>query len=278
MPKLFLRILIAFSAILTIGAAPALAAKHASAPPAPTGNDISWPQCGRRLPSGQAFGIVGVNGGLANTTNNCLATQLAWSTRSSGVTSQAKSQLYVNTANPGGLNTASWPVSNTDPAGNQAPNPYGNCDGSDSLSCAWQYGWNRAVEDVRDRFIPAAQNAGVSSSPANYPWWLDVETQNTWKSGSSFAIQSNVADLEGMTSYLNSVGASVGLYSTSSQWHQIAGTVSGSNLNGLKSWLPGARSLSGAKSNCSLAPLTSGGSVTLTQYLSSHTDYDYSCI
>ena len=71
------------------------------------GNDISYPQCSKVWPSAQAFGIVGINGGLANTTNNCLVNQLSWSLRSTGITNQVKSQLYVNTANPGGLNTAS---------------------------------------------------------------------------------------------------------------------------------------------------------------------------
>src|SRR5207253_418891 len=104
----------------------------------------------------------------------------------------------VNTANPGGLNTASWPKNNTDPAGNLSPNPHGTCDSSDSLACAWQYGWNRSAEDHLQRFQPAAQSAGIAPEAAAYPWWLDVETVNTWKSGSSFASSSNDADLEGM--------------------------------------------------------------------------------
>lgn len=40
--------------------------------PAVTGNDISYPQCGAAFPSSPAFGIVGVNGGLANDLNPCL--------------------------------------------------------------------------------------------------------------------------------------------------------------------------------------------------------------
>ncbi|HSX17930.1 MAG TPA: hypothetical protein VLE51_01060 [Candidatus Saccharimonadales bacterium] len=243
------------------------------------GNDISYPQCSKSWPSNQAFGIVGVNGGLANTTNSCLVQQLSWATKSSGITTQSKVQLYVNTANPGGLNTPSWPTNNIDPAGNLTLNPYGICSGTNSLACAWQYGWNRSVEDVRQRFIPAAQSANLSTSPSAYPWWLDVETINTWQSGSSFANASNAADLEGMTAYFQSVGVNVGLYSTTYQWGQIAGSVNGgSNLNGLSNWRPGARNLSGAKSNCSLAPLTSGGKVVLTQYIANNLDYDNSCI
>jgi hypothetical protein len=262
---------------------PAVAAKAASAPTAassPVGNDISWPQCGRSLPSGQAFGIVGVNGGLATTTNDCLSSQLIWTNKSTGTSKQAKAQLYVNTANPGGLGTASWPKDNTDPSGTVAPNPYQNCDGNDSLACAWQYGWNRAVQDVSDRFKPAAQSAGMSTSPADYPWWLDVETENTWKSGSTAALRSNVADLEGMTAYFKSFGVTLGVYSTNYQWGQIVGkeVTASSNLNGLGSWLAGARNQTDAKKNCSLPPLTAGGVVKLTQYVSGSLDYDYSCL
>ena len=40
------------------------------------GYDVSWPQCGKSLPSDHAFGIVGVNGGTAANTNPCLSDQL----------------------------------------------------------------------------------------------------------------------------------------------------------------------------------------------------------
>jgi len=265
--------------LVALSGTSALAAKTPAGTPSTLGNDISWPQCGKKLPSGQAFGIVGVNGGLANTTNNCLSAQLLWANKSTGITSQPKVQLYVNTANPGGLGTPSWPTSNVDPSGNVAPNPYGNCDGADSLPCAWQYGWNRAVEDVHIRLIPAAQTAGMPTNAANYHWWLDVETDNTWKTGTD-GIASNVADLEGMVAYLKTtVGAQVGLYSTAYQWGQIAGTVGlSSNLSGLDSWLAGARTQSSAKRNCSLPPLTVGGKVILTQYVSGSYDYDHSCV
>ena len=67
-----------------------------SAPPSKTppttGNDISYPQCGTAFPSGQAFGIVGVNGGLANRLNPWLGeynggpatSELYWAWGSSG--------------------------------------------------------------------------------------------------------------------------------------------------------------------------------------------------
>lgn len=274
------RILIGiFLGVISISlASPTVAARTVSggsATTTPLGIDISYPQCGKQVPKTQAFGIVGVNGGLATTTNPCLKDQLVWASKSLGGTSQEKMQLYVNTANPGGLNTASWPTTST------AENTVGVCDGSDSLSCAWQYGWNRAKEAVNDRFIPAATQAGINSTPSTYIWWLDVETMNTWKAPTStFNTQSNTAVLEGMTSYYLSVNARVGLYSTAYQWGQIVSTSVGntSNLNGLKNWRPGGANLSTAKQACSATPLTQNGSVVLTQFISKNLDYDYSCI
>lgn len=82
-----------------------------------------------------------------------------------------------------------------------------------------------------------------------------------------------------MTGFFHSIQADVGIYSTGYQWGQIVGTVSStSNLYTLPSWLAGARTASGAKANCTNAPLTAGGKVTLTQFVSKGFDYDYSCI
>jgi hypothetical protein len=229
------------------------------------------------LPTGQGFGIVGVNGGVANTTNPCLSTQLLWAEQSLGTQNQAKVQLYVNTGDPG--LAGQWPTNNTDPAGNTAPNPFGTCDGTVNNSCAWQYGWNRAVDDVQNRFVPAAQAVGVDATPVDYPWWLDVETANSWDSGSSDALMRNRVDLEAMVSYLQSRGINVGIYSTSFMWSTIVGSVpSDSNLNGLANWRPGASDLPGAQANCSLDSLTSGGSIAITQFTLNNFDYDYSCL
>ena len=126
------------------------------------GVDVSYPECGERLPSGQAFAIVGVNGGRPNTSNPCLARQLAWAAKSLGGTPHDDIQLYVNTANPGAGNAA-WPQSGS--------NQYGTCDGSDSRSCAFEYGWERAVDDATSRGI---------TDPEQYMWWLDVEIANSW--------------------------------------------------------------------------------------------------
>jgi hypothetical protein len=267
-------------------ASPAIAT--AAKPPAPSptkeyiGYDVSYPQCGKRLPTGQAFGIVGINGGTAATTNPCLADQLKWANRSTGGTAQPNIQLYVNTANPGEVisEITTWPTNNTDKTGFSTNNPYGTCDGTNTLACSWQYGWNRALEANIDRFAPAASTAGINQLVSSYTWWLDVETMNTWQSGSTEAFARNTATLEAMTAYFTGRGGKVGLYSTAYQWNQIVGaTVSpSSNLNGLPNWRPSGASLSNAIANCSVPPLTTGGFISLTQYIQKSLDHNHSCI
>ncbi|WP_284979330.1 hypothetical protein [Arthrobacter sp. fls2-241-R2A-200] len=253
--------LAAFAALLLMVVG--LPAEAATAP-AP-GNDVSWPQCGKALPKGQSFGIVGVNNGTANTTNPCLATELSWAGSSTGATGQPKVALYVNTANPGSAGSW-WPTSNTY-GGTTVANPYGQCtSGSFGAACSYMYGYAKAYDDANIRGV---------SSPASFIWWLDVETGNSWSADKA----ANRADLEGMAAYFSSIGATTGIYSTSSQWSQIAGsTPTSSPLYTARSWLAGASSLTSAKRMCSAAPLTGGGKVTLTQYVSSGLDYDYSCI
>ncbi|MDQ0118425.1 hypothetical protein AB0280_00735 [Pseudarthrobacter sp902506025] len=250
-----------FAALLTLYAFPAegLAATNL------TGNDVSWPQCGKTLPKGQSFGIVGVNNGLANNTNPCLATEMSWAGSSTGGTGQPKAALYVNTANPGAAGSW-WPTSNTY-AGTTVANPYGQCtSGSYGAACSYIYGYAKAYDDANIRGV---------SNPGSYMWWLDVETGNSWSADKS----ANIADLEGMTAYFTSISAGTGIYSTTGQWSQIAGTVPTSSLlYRSSSWLAGASSLSSAKRMCAAAPLTGGGKVTITQYVSGGFDYDYSCI
>lgn len=230
-----------------------------------TGNDVSYPQCGKALPSRPAFGIVGVNGGKASTLNPCFSTQITWAKASVGGTSQPAAALYVNTGNPGDVyvtrpaSVSYWPTAGA--------NSFGTCTGGNDAACAYEYGKYMAQ---RDTIYVRSHDATT-----DFDYWLDVETGNSW----SLNTLSNQASLIGMVDYFNSLGANVGLYSTSYQWRQIAGDTSDPDgrLAGLDSWLAGARSRSGARSNCSLAPLTPNGEVTLTQYVSGGFDYDYAC-
>lgn len=242
-------------------------------PVGPAGIDVSHPQCGRDLPVGSAFAVVGVNGGVATRPNPCLAEQLEWAWESTGsLPEQPPAQVYVNTANPGqvrGLVTT-WPSAGV--------TPYGRCDGGNTAACSWRYGWERARTSVTGFFLPAAREAGVDSLASSYRWWLDVETMNTWQSGSDEARERNRATLEGMAAYLDFRGADVGLYSTGRQWAQIAGSVPGdSPLAGLPSWLAGSSTLAEAVAACDLPPLVPDGRVTLTQYVPDDLDRNHSC-
>jgi hypothetical protein len=247
--------------LVLLGAGPAAAAP----PPGPAGIDVSWPQCGKTLPKQPAFAIVGLNNGLANTTNPCLAAQLAWAGTAAmpAATSLPRVALYVNTANPG-LQGSWWPTSNTY-KGTRVANPYGNCALHVFKACSYMYGYAKAYDDATIRGI---------SKPASYLWWLDVETENSWQSDKP----ANVAVLEGMTAYFEKIGARVGIYSTGYQWGRIAGSVSATSpLAGLPSWLAGATSLAGARANCSLPGLTPRSPVAMTQYVTGGLDYNVSC-
>ena len=292
---------VAVAGMATMWSTPVLAASHSKpahkggSSSSIIGNDISWPQCGGSFPSGQAFGIVGVNDGKPNTLNPCLGTsstnsvsqsELNWAfTAASGVkTSEKPAQLYVNTADPGpvynGTVISDWPSSSLS-------DPYGSCSSSDpivgldSTACAWQYGYNKAQQDA-GWLATAAKSVSASPAAGAYPWWLDVETGNTWQSG-NYGQAMNLADLQGMVAFLQT-GASVsqvGIYSTTSQWSTITGVSTPSQkalstLYGLNEWLPGARNQRQAASNCNANSSFTGGAITTTQWTGSY-DYDYPC-
>ncbi len=288
MKKLFVLLSLGFLGILLIPSM-ALAAKsvsslgaYASVTPELRGYDVSYPQCGRSLPTTFYFGIVGVNGGKASTPNTCLADQLVWANTAKYGSNQSRFQLYVNTANPGEVisQITTWPTTPYDLNGSLPTNPYGNvCAGQNDRACSWLYGWNRSIY-TEGVFKNATSSKGLSTDTSQYVWWLDVETMNTWQSGSSEALVRNTAALEGFGAYYQSKSATVGLYSTAYQWGTITGNTisSASNLLGLGNWRPSGTSLTNAKNNCNVTPLTSGGFISLTQYIVKNLDNNHSCI
>lgn len=280
---------------------PAFAAPHSSptTATATTGADISWAQCGRKLPAGQAFGLVGVNGGTAASFSPCVADEVAWANATAGTTAQPKLAFYVNTANPYGQGSW-WPTSDSSkPTPGAAPYPTGALpvatvtypDGSsvgctttasgtpryDSI-CAYVYGFVRAEQAVE-----WTRESVPSIDPSSYRWWLDVETSNTWQPDTA----SNAASLAGAAAYLQQAGLSVGAYSTTAQWTTIVGGIGAgipplpngkpSNLIGLDEWGAGASSAKGAQSNCTTATPFTGGHNRLMQYTGKGVDYDVSC-
>jgi hypothetical protein len=232
------------------------------------GYDISYPQCNGTFPSGGAFGIVGVNGGLPYSANACLGTgdgpsELSWA--------GMNAELYANTADPGPALSSHWPNGQTSPKQcNTAGNP-----GSATPECHYDYGWNAAADSYQDAvnaYIALGWAApGATRTPVANQWWLDVETANSWTSTASL----NVQALQGEADYLASVGAArVGFYSSSSDWQTItAGTTAFASH---PSWVAGASSLSDAQSRCGGGGFTGGG-ISLVQYPSSGFDADYRC-
>ncbi len=269
------------------------------------GNDVSFPQCATTLPSGPAFGIVGVNGGVSDSPNPCFGTstsfpsystsELYWAaTSATGLSTQPKVSLYVNTDDPGNVVDGSlipdWPTSGSTPYGTCTTTTVTTASGSpatagaNSTACAWQFGDQEALQDVA-WLSSAASNIGaqipsasVSGSASSYPWWLDVETANTWQSGTAGQAM-NVATLQGMVAGLDGAGATtIGVYAAPSQWVTITGgtTASTTALTGLNDWIPGATSEAGAQANCAVGSFT-GGRVTLAQWNAGGVDNDLVC-
>lgn len=236
------------------------------------GYDISYPQCGGPYPTRQRFGIVGVNGGLANDANGCLRSELAWAQSSGGLDSpsQAPASLYINTADPGPApGVADWPHSGSD--------SYGTCKGSWSKACAYLYGQQRATYSYN---LVSAINPDIASTA---PWWLDIETSNTWATSSEPGYAGlNIAAIQGFISGLYSVGAAapVGIYSTASQWNAITGLTAETTPAALSSsppaWIGVAQTLKQARTWCASTGFT-GASPALAQYSLSGYDADVRC-
>lgn len=203
------------------------------------GNDVSWPNCSARPPTGAAFGIVGVTGGLGFSPNSCLAKQSTWFKNLS---------LYVNTGYPG------------QSYGQKYQNSPNVCASSDLNCLAYNYGYNAGQYAAG-----YAKSQGVSSTT----WWLDVETANSWTSD---ALQ-NRSSLRGEYDALLGAGVTtIGAYSTTAQWNSITGTWK----NGWPNW--GATTWATAKQAakyCTGHEFT-GGTTWLIQF-TGKLDQDYAC-
>jgi hypothetical protein len=158
---------------------------------------------------------------------------------------------------------------------------------SNTPSCSYDYGWNAATNSFANAVFAEQQVNGLTASvataaAAQAPWWLDVETANSWQTlepayGQTAVARTNdVAALDGEVAYLRSVGVtSVGFYSTTYQWTQVTGGT-GSHFAENASWVAGYRTQSAAKTGCTSTGFT-GGRVELTQYPANGLDADYAC-
>jgi hypothetical protein len=251
---------------VVVGAAVLFLALRGSSPT--TGYDASYPQCSGSYPSNPLFGIVGVNGGLANTANPCLGGELRWARNAPGQKQpqQPPVSLYIDTANPGGHHVADWPSGGTTPT-------YGACNGELTNACSYLYGEQRAAHSYR--LVTALDPAAAETAP----WWLDVELQATWAG----TYELNIAALQGFVAGLRNAGAtgSIGIYSTGSQWHDITGLTAQTTataFNGrLPDWIAGTRTtLAQARQNCTNGGFT-GVAPTLAQYRIDQLDADLRC-
>ena len=235
-----------------------------------TGYDASYPQCSGSYPSNPLFGIVGVNGGLANNANPCLGGELHWARGAPGQKRprQPPLSLYINTGNPGAHHVADWPRGGTAPA-------YGSCNGKLTNACSYLYGEQRAAHSYH---LVAALDAVVAKTA---PWWLDVEVQASWAG----TYQLNLAALQGFIAGLRLAGAgatgAIGIYSTSAQWRDITGLTAQTTRtafnNQLPDWVAGTTAtLAQAQQSCTSGGFT-GLTPTLAQYRIGPLDADLRC-
>ena len=254
-------------ALIVVVAALIISLRGSSAPT--TGYDVSYPQCSGSYPANPLFGIVGVNGGLANNANPCLSGELRWAGDTPGKESrptQPPLSLYINTANPGGHHVADWPSGGRTPI-------YAACNGELTNACSYIYGEQRATHSYR--LVAALDPVGAETAP----WWLDVELAASW--AGTYAL--NVAALQGFIAGLHHAGATgpIGIYSTRAQWHDITGlsahttpTAFGARL---PAWVAGTRAtVVQAQQNCTNGGFT-GVAPTLAQYRIGKLDADLPC-
>jgi hypothetical protein len=258
------------------GAAPA----HAYQPvPGTVGNDISYPQCGGPFPENPEFGIVGVNGGRAFTANPCLVEELAWAKRAAN----RAPAFYANTGNPGPAYTRRWPIGQTSPRVCLASNP-------NASACAFDYGWNAAKHSFETAVDAVQELNGVSRDEATQraaavPWWLDVETMNSWQTleeGYGPTFQSKLNDTSALIGAVRALWdegiTRVGIYSTSYQWREITGgrEYTRDYFSANPVWLAGYEDEADARSGCN-DPSFTGGPVQMTQFLRDGYDANVRC-
>lgn len=232
------------------------------------GYDASYPQCSGSYPPNPLFGIVGVNGGLANNANPCIGGELHWAQDTPGQQrpKQPRVSLYIDTGNPGAHHVPDWPTGGTAPA-------YGACNSQLTNACSYIYGEQRAAYSYR---VVAALDP-VAARTA--PWWLDVELMASWAG----TYQLNIAALQGFIAGLHNAGATgpIGIYSTSAQWKEITGLTAQTTataFNGqLPDWVAGTgATLMQARRNCTGGGFT-GAAPTLAQYRIGPLDADLRC-
>lgn len=225
--------------------------------PSLRGADISWPNCpkgegipqrrtkGEPMPERHArFVVVGLTNGPGFSPNPCLARELAWV--------HAHHRLlaaYAMTTYPNARQIRQ----------HQYTGPY---DGSRTSGRLRNAGYAEASYNVRELVLAAMTVPMV---------WIDVEPYPTFPwSGSHRA---NRAIIRGAIRGYRDAGYPVGIYTYANGWAQVVGSW---RLPGLPTWTTaghgGARQ---ARAMCHRGP--SGGRTWLSQWYTTHRDYDLTC-
>jgi len=201
------------------------------------GYDISFPQCSSGAPSlSQQFGVVGINGGRPFKYNPCLPQEYGWA-----LSGSAKPQVYINLEY------------------GELARGYQTCDAADQACRAYNFGYQAA----QSAYVTAYQRTLGGSSVASI-WWLDVETMNDWND--STALNDQV--IKGALDYLRQAGRTAGIYSTPSQYREIAG---GYAPAGVGNWVVGSGN---SDSDLCGKPLWPGGHVWMFQWINWDADID----
>ena len=196
--------------------------------PAGDGHDISWPQCTTAgssessLPTGGAFGVVGLTRGTPFTTNECAAAQWRWADALPG-----EPMVYVNVNAPGPRDSVDGQVW-AEVCGTGTP----------TSTCAREYG-ERIAAYALER-MPVVQRHGGRPMV-----WLDVEGPYAngpfWQTGYAGAVAVNRGVIQGVVDGLRRAGHRIGTYSdrgsvtgSANDWVAITG---GWRLTQMQNWV-----------------------------------------
>jgi hypothetical protein len=224
----------------------------AGAPPAGAtvlfGNDISWPQCPSRFPTGGQFVIIGLTHGLPFTENPCVADQVAWAEGSS-----RPAQAYTMAGFPTSAQLSTY--------GSQGP-------------------WSTSTRAGRLSNVGYSEAKYAVATLSSIGWrppvvWIDVEPRDAqpWPSSTWSQRLENRYVIEGLMRGLRDAGFAYGLYSNTSGWQSITGSW---RLPGVPVWATAGLLdyPTEALDRCT-QPSFSGGRVYIAQWWTEAQDFDY---
>ena len=224
----------------------------AGAPPASAavlfGNDISWPQCPSRFPTGGQFVVIGLTRGLPFTENPCVADQVAWAKAGS-----KPAQAYTMAGFPTSAQLSTY--------GSQGP-------------------WSTSTRAGRLSNVGYSEAKYAVATLNRIGWrppvvWIDVEPRpaQPWPSSTWAQRLENRYLIEGLMRGLRDSGYAYGLYSNTSGWQSITGSW---RLPGVPVWATaGLLDYPNEALDRCTQPSFSGGRVYIAQWWTEAQDFDY---